>query len=95
MYPIPSADTIPVAWGWFQFLLLLTFPLHLLAMNAMIGGLAIGVFQQFKGGEPGGRLAHRIAVMLPLVIAFVVNLGVARCCFCKYCTVSSLIPVPF
>jgi len=81
MYPIPSADTIPVAWGWFQFLLLLTFPLHLLAMNAMIGGLAIGVFQQFKGGEPGGRLAHRIAVMLPLVIAFVVNLGVAPLLF--------------
>ena len=33
---IPNADTIPVAWGWFQFLLLLTFPLHLLAMNALL-----------------------------------------------------------
>ncbi len=78
---IPSADTIPAAWGWFQFLLLLTFPLHLLAMNAMVGGLAIGVAQQFRGGPTRIRLAHRIAVALPLVIAFTVNFGVAPLLF--------------
>ncbi len=78
---IPAADTIPVAWGWFQFLLLLTFPLHLLAMNAMVGGLAIGVVQHFRGGESAEKLAHRIAVMLPLVIAFAVNFGVAPLLF--------------
>lgn len=78
---IPTADTIPVAWGWFQFLLLLTFPLHLLAMNAMVGGLAIAVVQQFRGGDNGTRLAHRIAVILPLVIAFAVNFGVAPLLF--------------
>lgn len=74
---IPYPDTISVAWGWFQFLLLLTFPLHLLAMNAMVGGLAIGLTLHFKGGVVQLRLAHRLAVMLPLVIAFAVNLGVA------------------
>ena len=78
---IPNADTIPVAWGWFQFLLLLTFPLHLLAMNAMVGGLAIGVVQHFRGGDNRTLLAHRIAVMLPLVIAFAVNFGVAPLLF--------------
>ena len=78
---IPSADTIPVAWGWFQFLLLLTFPLHLLAMNAMVGGLAIGVVLHFRGGDTRSQLAHRIAVMLPLVIAFAVNFGVAPLLF--------------
>ena len=78
---IPSADTIPVAWGWFQFLLLLTFPLHLLAMNAMVGGLAIGVMQHFRGGDTRTQLAHRIAVVLPLVIAFTVNFGVAPLLF--------------
>jgi len=78
---IPSADTIPVAWGWFQFLLLLTFPLHLLAMNAMVGGLAIGVVQHFRGGDSRRRLAHRIAIILPLVIAFAVNFGVAPLLF--------------
>lgn len=74
---IPQADTIPVSWGWFQFLLLLTFPLHLLAMNAMLGGLVIGVIQHFRGGEVQRRLAHRVAVVTPLLIALVVNLGVA------------------
>jgi hypothetical protein len=60
---IPTADTIPAAWGWFQFLLLLTFPLHLLAMNAMVGGLTIGIVQHFRGGEIRTSLAHRIAVV--------------------------------
>lgn len=74
---IPQADTIPVSWGWFQFLLLFTFPLHLLAMNAMLGGLVLGVIQHLRGGEVQKRLAHRIALATPLVIALVVNLGVA------------------
>lgn len=78
---IPTPDTIPVAWGWFQLLLLLTFPLHLLAMNAMLGGLAVAIVQQFSGSELGQRLAHKIALALPLVIAFVVNLGVAPLLF--------------
>ena len=78
---IPSPDTIPAAWGWFQFLLLLTFPLHLLAMNAMLGGLGIGITQQLLGGDVRSRLAHRIAIALPLVIALVVNLGVAPLLF--------------
>jgi hypothetical protein len=78
---VPQPDTISVSWGWFQFLLLLTFPLHLLAMNAMLGGLAIGIIQHFKSGSVQKKLAHRIAVALPLVIAFVVNLGVAPLLF--------------
>jgi uncharacterized membrane protein YwaF len=34
---IPYRDTIPVHWGWFQFLLILTFGLHILFINAMLG----------------------------------------------------------
>jgi hypothetical protein len=78
---IPQPDTIPVGWGWFQFLLLLTFPIHLLAMNAMLGGLAIGIVQHMKGGTLQKQLAHRIAISLPLVIAFVVNFGVVPLLF--------------
>lgn len=78
---IPQPDTIPVSWGWFQFLLLVTFPLHLLAMNAMLGGLAIGIVQHIRGGTVQKQLAHRIAIALPLVIAFVVNFGVAPLLF--------------
>lgn len=78
---IPQPDTIPVAWGWFQILLLVTFPLHLLAMNAMLGGLLVGIFQHLRGGSLEKQLAHRIAIALPLVIAFVVNFGVAPLLF--------------
>ena len=78
---IPQADTIPVAWGWFQFLSLLTFPLHLLAMNAMLGCITFGLFLHVRGGAVELRLAHRLAVSLPLIIAFVVNLGVAPLLF--------------
>ncbi len=78
---IPQPDTIPVSWGWFQFLLLLTFPLHILAMNAMLGGLVIGIVQHLRGGLVQRQLAHRIAIALPLVIAFVVNFGVAPLLF--------------
>lgn len=74
---IPAADTVPVAWGWFQFLLLLTFPLHLLAMNGMLGGLAVGVVQHLLGGGVRRRLAYRLAIITPLLIALTVNLGVA------------------
>jgi len=48
---IPTPDAIPLAWGWFQFFLLLTFPIHLIAMNAMMCSLAIAVVEHFKGGE--------------------------------------------
>lgn len=74
---LPDPDTIPVAWGWFQLLLLVTFPLHLLAMNALVGGMAAGLYHHLRGGELRLRLAHRLAVTLPLVLALTVNLGVA------------------
>ncbi|NOZ13081.1 MAG: hypothetical protein GXO69_05465 [Acidobacteria bacterium] len=80
---IPTPDTIPVAWGWFQFLLLLTFPIHLLFMNAMMGSAGIAAFQHFKGGEANRKLAHFLAVFLPLLIAFTVNFGVAPLLFAQ------------
>ena len=68
---IPSADTIPVAWGWFQFLLLLTFPLHLLAMNALLGGLLLSAdgWDAVAEGEAlpmAMEIAGRIASNAPL-----------------------------
>ena len=74
---IPPADVLPVHWGWFQALLLVTFPLHLLAMNAMLGGLLIGLWSHLRGGEVQRRLAHRVALAVPLLVALAVNLGVA------------------
>ncbi len=80
---IPTPDTIPVAWGWFQFLLLLTFPIHLLFMNAMMGSAGIAAFQHLKGGTLNRKLAHFLALFLPLLIAFAVNFGVAPLLFAQ------------
>jgi len=74
---IPPTDPLCAGWGWFMLLLLLTFPLHLLAMNAMVGGLVLGVGQHLLGGELRCRLAHRLAVATPMLVALTVNLGVA------------------
>ena len=78
---IPSPDTLPVAWGYFQLLLLLMFPIHLLFMNAMLGSTAISLYARLKGGEPHERLAHELAKVLPFLVAFTVNFGVATLLF--------------
>ena len=79
--PIPFPDTLPVAWSWFQGLLMLMFPLHLLLMNAMLGFAAVSLYARMKGGETDERLAHELAKALPVLIAFAINFGVAALLF--------------
>ena len=45
---IPAPDPLPVPWGWFQVLLLLTFVLHLLFMNTMLGTGIIALVSHLK-----------------------------------------------
>ncbi|MCP3177941.1 hypothetical protein MJO47_12595 [Desulfuromonas sp. KJ2020] len=78
---IPTPDTLPVAWGWFQFLLLLTLPFHLLAMNAMVGSAGLALYARFRPDEPSRQLAHELAKVLPFLVAFTVNFGVAPLLF--------------
>jgi len=68
---IPSPDTIPVHWGWFKFLLLFTFLLHLILMNLMLGGGLLAFFRRLRGGETPPE-----AQSLPVLIALTVNLGI-------------------
>lgn len=78
---LPKPDTLPLAWGWFKFLLMLTFPLHLLLMNAMLGATAISLYARWKKGDTSLRLAHGLARTIPFLVAFAVNLGVAALLF--------------
>jgi len=78
---IPVADTLSVPWGWFQFLLMLTFPLHLIAMNAMLGTALIAVIAHRFSGGPYRELSHELAKVLPFLVAFAINLGVAPLLF--------------
>ncbi|NCC25644.1 MAG: hypothetical protein EOM25_10695 [Deltaproteobacteria bacterium] len=76
---IPLADTIPVAWGWFQVLLVATFMLHLLAMNILLGSSVIALVDQIRGrARTTGPV---LSPKLPIVMAFTVNFGVAPLLF--------------
>jgi hypothetical protein len=78
---IPTPDSIPTAWGYFQFLLLLTFPLHLLLMNSMLGSTFVAIFLHLRGRQKSRELAYELAKVIPLLIALTVNLGVAPLLF--------------
>lgn len=73
MHPsvLTTADTLPVHWLWFQVLLLLTFVLHLLLMNLILGGSLLTVWESVFRKRP-----MEAAGSLPTLIALTINLGV-------------------
>jgi hypothetical protein len=78
---IPAADTLPVPWPWFHVLLMVTFPLHIILMNCMVGSIILSM-GLWKSKDPRGRrLAVYLVQALPIVIAFTVNFGVAALLF--------------
>lgn len=78
---VPTPDAIPVPWGWFYILLMLTFLLHLLVMNAMLGGGIIALISTLRGGEDNTLLSKEFSYKWPYTIAFAVNMGVAPLLF--------------
>jgi hypothetical protein len=78
---IPAPDVIPVHWGWLHFFFLLTFILHLLFMNAMLGTGIIALFKSFRNKEEDLSVAKEIGLKLPYTIAFTINMGVAPLLF--------------
>ncbi|GAB6057333.1 hypothetical protein [Desulfonatronum parangueonense] len=78
---IPEALPIPVEWGWFYAFLLLTFVLHLLFMNVMLGSSVIALVHHLRGKEESEPLTVDISRKLPLIVAFTVNFGVAPLLF--------------
>ncbi|MCK4501826.1 MAG: hypothetical protein KAU22_02250, partial [Desulfuromonadales bacterium] len=78
---IPTPDAIPVPWGWFYVLLMLTFLLHVLVMNAMLGGGIIALISAFRSDKQSTLLGKEIGYKWPYTIAFAVNLGVAPLLF--------------
>ncbi len=78
---VPVADTLTAPNGWFQFFLMLTFPLHLFAMNAMLGTGLVAFVAHLFPGRAYRELSHELAKALPFLVAFTVNLGVAPLLF--------------
>ena len=78
---IPTPDAIPTSWGYFQFFLLLTFPLHLFFMNSLLGSTGVALYAHFKGDDESKSLAYELAKVIPLLVALTVNFGVAPLLF--------------
>nr|WP_321466385.1 hypothetical protein [uncultured Desulfobulbus sp.] len=78
---LPTPDSIPAPWGWFQALLLLTFLLHIVLMNAMFGSAFIALVSHFRRGGTSSPCSESVSQTLPFIIAFTVNLGVAPLLF--------------
>lgn len=78
---IPTPDAIPVHWSWFRILLLVTFTMHILLMNAMLGTVFIAAVNHLL--RDGGAIppTEAVADKLPFSIAFAVNFGVAPLLF--------------
>ncbi len=78
---IPTPDSIPVHWSLFHILLLVTFLLHILFMNIMVGTAFIAAFNHFTKNGKASPPAKEISEKLPFAIAFAVNFGVAPLLF--------------
>ncbi|MBC2744988.1 MAG: hypothetical protein HGJ93_18695 [Desulfosarcina sp.] len=78
---VPAPDPIPIPWMWLQGLLLATFVLHLLFMNAMLGTGIIALVAMFRRRASDLPVAKAISTTLPTLIAFTVNTGVAPLLF--------------
>jgi hypothetical protein len=80
---IPAPDPLPLPappsllWG----LLLLTFFLHLLAMNFVLGGSLIAAAGRLRGGDDRLLLTKRIGKAMPVMIAAAITFGVAPLLF--------------
>ncbi|OQX05425.1 MAG: hypothetical protein BWK76_27550, partial [Desulfobulbaceae bacterium A2] len=77
---IPLPDALPVHWLWFQGLLTLTFLLHLLVMNLLLGGGIIALVNQVRSSGDLA-LSRDVGKKLPYCLAFTVNFGVAPLLF--------------
>jgi len=84
---VPSLDPMPLPGPvWLMTgLLLLVFTLHVLAMNAALGGGIWTLWNYVRGKKPehpnSRRLAEELAKMLPIFLAYTITLGVAALLF--------------
>lgn len=78
---IPAAKAIPVHWVWFKVLLLLTFTVHILLVNALLGTGIIAFVSRLTSDNSTCDLQKDAAGKLTFLMAFAVNFGVAPLLF--------------
>ncbi|HIE08108.1 MAG TPA: hypothetical protein EYP64_08690 [Desulfarculaceae bacterium] len=65
----------------FQFLMVFTFALHILAVNLAVGGIAIAVYEHFKGGDYNLKLSKSLAKIATIALSTAIVIGVAPLLF--------------
>ncbi len=78
---VPRPDTLPVGWIWFQLLLTVTWVVHILLMNALVGSALITLIGGLKRSGPAAVAARDAAGRVPTLVALTVNAGVAPLLF--------------
>ncbi|MBG0788869.1 MAG: hypothetical protein H0S80_00050 [Desulfovibrionaceae bacterium] len=76
---VPTPDPIPVAWGWFEGLGILTFGLHITLANVLVGGGLLALYLKLR--DRNDPTASDVSTRLPTVFALTVNFGVAPLLF--------------
>ncbi len=82
---IPSLDPnpLPAPFWVFKILLVVTFFLHILAMNSMLGGALVALAAKWRSrtAEYGNRAFFDVAHKLPSLLAATISLGIAPLLF--------------
>ncbi len=82
---IPTLDPnpLPAPYWVFKLLLIVTFFLHIVAMNFMLGGgvLALAAKWRSKNRESGNRMFFDVAKKLPVLLPATITLGIAPLLF--------------
>ncbi|HUV70827.1 MAG TPA: hypothetical protein VMW15_14285 [Terracidiphilus sp.] len=82
---IPTLDPnpLPAPYWVFKLLLIVTFFLHILAMNFMLGGGVLALASKWRSSKltHGNRLFHDIAKKLPSLLPATITIGIAPLLF--------------
>jgi hypothetical protein len=83
MVPTIDPNPLPAPYWLFKTLLLVTFLLHILAMNFMLGGAFLAVVARFtsKGKEFRNRIFLDLAKKIPVFLAATITIGIAPLLF--------------
>lgn len=83
LIPTMDPNPLPAPFWVFKLLLVVTFFLHIVAMNCMLGGavLSLGAWWRRKESAQGSRMFFDIANKLPVLLPATITLGVAPLLF--------------
>lgn len=83
MVPTIDPNPLPAPYWLFKLLLLVTFTLHIIVMNFMLGGAVLAVAARFtsKGRDYRNRIFLDLARKIPVFLAATITIGIAPLLF--------------